>query len=119
MPAAARHGSDGRGASSRPVAAARPVRVDGWHASPHAAAHLATRVLVHLRLASWYSCAGTHYQVHPSVAPNKYPELNGVGAVHPCIGSDPIANRTTDREGLLMCCIECKTMCPGLGHGQL
>ena len=33
--AGARHGSVGGGASRRRVEAARPVRVDGWHASPH------------------------------------------------------------------------------------
>ena len=61
-PAATHHGSVGGGGSSRPVAAARLSRVQGWHASPHggtctlctsAAAARLTRLAMMPRLA-WY-----------------------------------------------------------------
>ena len=72
--AAARYGSDGDSASIRPVAAARPALLHGWHASPHGGTRTLRTSAAAPRL--------TRLAAMPRLAPGRHTTPGGGGT--PC-----------------------------------
>ena len=99
-------------ASSLQLAASDSVDIGTQPRRVRVEAVIVRRVGAQTHLPDWFigilmkdkACA--HVWIFSTVKKTDNVQQRGVGAMHPCIGSDPIANSTTDREGRLMCCIE-------------